>query len=92
MDEFLFWLHYTYLVHDLIRDSMRKGYFIILVLLLQSVNTFAQQDAKQKNPASIFAEDVVKPRMRVIIDNDFGGDPDGLFQLVHSVVPSGLST
>lgn len=23
------------------------------------------------------------PRMRVIVDNDFGGDPDGLFQLAH---------
>jgi purine nucleosidase len=28
----------------------------------------------------------VKPRMRVIIDNDFGGDPDGLFQLVHHLL------
>lgn len=26
------------------------------------------------------------PRMRVIIDNDFSGDPDGLFQLVHHVL------
>lgn len=26
---------------------------------------------------------VVTPRMRVIVDNDFSGDPDGLFQLVH---------
>lgn len=26
---------------------------------------------------------MVKPRMRVIIDNDFSGDPDGLFQLAH---------
>jgi purine nucleosidase len=25
----------------------------------------------------------ITPRMRVIIDNDFGGDPDGLFQLTH---------
>ncbi|MFT3996660.1 MAG: nucleoside hydrolase [Asticcacaulis sp.] len=25
----------------------------------------------------------VKPRQRVIIDNDFSGDPDGLFQLAH---------
>lgn len=24
-----------------------------------------------------------RPRMRVIIDNDFSGDPDGLFQLAH---------
>lgn len=28
----------------------------------------------------------MKPRMRVIIDNDFGGDPDGLFQLIHHLL------
>jgi len=26
---------------------------------------------------------LISPRMRVIADNDFGGDPDGLFQLAH---------
>lgn len=26
------------------------------------------------------------PRMRVIIDNDFSGDPDGLFQLAHHLL------
>ena len=31
-------------------------------------------------------KDLVKPRMRVIVDNDFGGDPDGLFQLVHQIL------
>src|SRR6478609_4674194 len=62
---------------------MRKCYFIILALLLLSINLFAQKD--QKNPP-IFAEEVVKPRMRIIIDNDFGGDPDGLFQLVHHLL------
>jgi inosine-uridine nucleoside N-ribohydrolase len=25
----------------------------------------------------------ITPRQRIIIDNDFGGDPDGLFQLAH---------
>jgi len=39
-----------------------------------------------KKLSSIFPEDVVKPRMRIIIDNDFGGDPDGLFQLVHHLL------
>tara|TARA_R110002167_G_scaffold353147_1_gene566297 strand:- start:2018 stop:2818 length:801 start_codon:yes stop_codon:yes gene_type:complete len=29
---------------------------------------------------------IVKPRMRVIIDNDLGGDPDGLFQLTHHIL------
>ncbi|WP_116788691.1 nucleoside hydrolase [Flavobacterium psychrotrophum] len=28
----------------------------------------------------------IKPRMRVILDNDYAGDPDGLFQLVHHVL------
>ncbi|WP_245188872.1 nucleoside hydrolase [Maribacter dokdonensis] len=28
----------------------------------------------------------MKPRMRVIIDNDLGGDPDGLFQLAHHLM------
>lgn len=32
------------------------------------------------HPVSAFE---VKPRYRVIIDNDFSGDPDGLFQLAH---------
>ena len=31
-------------------------------------------------------EDILQPRMRVIIDNDFGGDPDGLFHLVHQIL------
>lgn len=29
---------------------------------------------------------LVEPRYRVIVDNDFGGDPDGLFQLVHQIL------
>jgi hypothetical protein len=31
----------------------------------------------------------VRPRCRVIIDNDFSGDPDGLFQLAHQVLSPG---
>lgn len=30
--------------------------------------------------------DYTQPRMRIIIDNDFGGDPDGLFQLAEHVL------
>ncbi|MBN1396793.1 MAG: nucleoside hydrolase [Bacteroidetes bacterium] len=34
-----------------------------------------------------FSDDnIIKPRIRVIIDNDFGGDPDGLFQLAHHIL------
>ena len=32
----------------------------------------------------------VKPRLRVIIDNDFGGDPDGLFQLAHALLSASV--
>ena len=31
-------------------------------------------------------DNVIKARCRVIIDNDFGGDPDGLFQLAHHLL------
>jgi inosine-uridine nucleoside N-ribohydrolase len=29
---------------------------------------------------------LIRPRLRVILDNDFSGDPDDLFQLVHHVL------
>ncbi|CAN5239652.1 hypothetical protein BH11BAC6_BH11BAC6_08660 [soil metagenome] len=35
---------------------------------------------------NIFDTSILKPRFRVIIDNDFGGDPDGLFQLAHALL------
>lgn len=61
-----------------------RNYFFQLILFLFITPTFAQS-VPQKTSA-LFAEDMVKPRMRVIIDNDFGGDPDGLFQLVHHLL------
>ena len=54
---------------------MQKLPFLIyLLLLVQPVHTFGQSKTGA-NPAT--------PRMRVIVDNDFSGDPDGLFQLAH---------
>lgn len=32
----------------------------------------------------------IKPRFRVLIDNDFGGDPDGLVQLAHHLLSKGI--
>jgi len=32
----------------------------------------------------------VQPRQRVIIDNDFSGDPDGLFQLAHHLASASI--
>jgi len=60
--------------------------FITVVFCLLSTDLFAQADAQQKKSTALFSEDMVKPRMRIIIDNDFGGDPDGLFQLVHHLL------
>jgi purine nucleosidase len=53
--------------------------FLIGMILLQGFSIYAQND-------SIYYNETVKPRIRVIIDNDFGGDPDGLFQLVHHIL------
>ena len=63
---------------------MKKILLIVLLLLyFLSNDSFAQIDSTQKSASSFFYGDMIKPRIRVIIDNDFGGDPDGLFALVH---------
>lgn len=36
--------------------------------------------------SAMLLDDQTKPRARLIIDNDFGGDPDGLFQLAHHLL------
>lgn len=54
---------------------------VLVVIVLSGTNCFAQ-----KNEAPIFPDSLVQPRMRIIIDNDFGGDPDGLFELVHHLL------
>ncbi|WP_281299261.1 nucleoside hydrolase [Flavobacterium limnophilum] len=53
--------------------------FLIGLILLQGFYIYSQ------NNSEYFSE-TVKPRIRVIIDNDFGGDPDGLFQLAHHIL------
>ncbi len=40
---------------------------------------FAAEKAEEAAP-------LIQKRVRVIIDNDFGGDPDGLFQLAHHLL------
>lgn len=63
---------------------MKKLLTIQLLIFLLFTNLLAQD-----NSSSLFPDGLVKPRMRIIIDNDFGGDPDGLFQLVqHLLSPS----
>ena len=62
-----------------------KGVFLVILCLLHA-KLFAQSNTTPKMSNILFSEDLVKPRMRIIIDNDFGGDPDGLFQLVHHLL------
>lgn len=52
---------------------------LFLIFTLIGVATFGQ------NYSDIY-KDVIDSRVRVIIDNDFGGDPDGLFQLAHHLL------
>src|SRR5438045_625662 len=60
---------------------MPLKFFRICILITVS-HIMAQAVCAQ----NIFDTGIVRPRYRVIIDNDFGGDPDGLFQLAHSLL------
>ncbi|WP_291125936.1 nucleoside hydrolase [Flavobacterium sp. UBA6031] len=51
---------------------------LVGIILLQGWSISAQSNLDYK--------DTVEPRIRVMIDNDFGGDPDGLFQLAHHIL------
>lgn len=48
--------------------------FTLLLFLLKPAPSISQPTGSNA---------LVTPRMRVIVDNDFSGDPDGLFQLAH---------
>jgi len=61
-------------------------YALTLLCFLTSVAGFGQANNTGKKSSPLFPDDLIKPRMRVIIDNDFSGDPDGLFQLVHHLL------
>ena len=53
---------------------------IVSLILFSFIFTIASAQSK-------WAENgLVKPRIRVIIDNDFGGDPDGLFHLAQQLL------
>lgn len=55
---------------------------ITLFLCLFTNLLFAQTNPGKNKIQQMFTGNIT-PRMRVIIDNDFGGDPDGLFELVQ---------
>lgn len=59
---------------------------IFITLFILSVTfTFAQG---QNTPDKF----TITKKIRVIVDNDFGGDPDGLFQLVHLLLSPSVDT
>lgn len=60
-------------------------YKLIYSISIKSLIVFLSLLFAQSQAAAQFG-DLVKPRMRVIVDNDFSGDPDGLFQLAHLVL------
>jgi inosine-uridine nucleoside N-ribohydrolase len=51
-----------------------KTVCLAFLLVACTITAFSQQVASKPT---------VTPRMRIIIDNDFSGDPDGLFALAH---------
>jgi purine nucleosidase len=59
-----------------LRLTSQSRYLACFVWLLLAGLTCAQAQ-----PARMAG--TLPPRMRVIVDNDFSGDPDGLFQLTH---------
>jgi purine nucleosidase len=58
---------------------MKFKVFLFVIVFYSGLNAIAQ------NSPSKFDE-TIKSRVRVIVDNDFGGDPDGLFQLVQQIL------
>ena len=53
-------------------------FILIGVVLLEGLSVNAQNNSTYNK--------TIKSRIRVMIDNDFGGDPDGLFQLAHHIL------
>ena len=56
----------------------------IACLLVMGASFAAENQLRSAEPGPLSSE--VSPRFRVIVDNDFGGDPDGLFQLAHHLL------
>lgn len=62
-----------------------KKLLLLSILFALSLITFRINAQESKKVGSINRE-YSKHQMRLIIDNDFGGDPDGMFQLVHHLL------
>lgn len=57
---------------------------LLSTLVISAALTFHSCSSQAAETAK--SEEDVKVRARVIVDNDFGGDPDGLFQLAHHLL------
>lgn len=64
------------------KNTMKPLATAFLFIVFININTFAQ-DFTQVDFAP---KEYSRQQMRIIIDNDFGGDPDGMFQLVHHLL------
>jgi inosine-uridine nucleoside N-ribohydrolase len=67
------------------KTVIAKVFHLLFICLLSAVcfTASAQQ---------VIGAATVTPRMRVIVDNDFSGDPDGLFQLAHLLLSPSVET
>ncbi len=63
---------------------MKKYALLFIVFTWGATHVSEAQAQKQVNTAA--HQEYTRTQMRLIIDNDFGGDPDGMFQLVHHLL------
>lgn len=60
---------------------LKTSIFLIAFFFINNILS-----AQVSSPELFGKKPIIIPRARVIIDNDFGGDPDGLFQLAHQLL------
>jgi inosine-uridine nucleoside N-ribohydrolase len=68
---------------------MNRTFAHALTTVFVSILSFACLPSSSQQ---LIGTNTVAPRIRVIIDNDFGGDPDGLFQLTHLLLSPSVDT
>lgn len=69
---------------------MKKKNTLVCSLMIGLGLAFFQKGNAQNATDHVLQWEHVQPRMRVIIDNDFSGDPDGLWQLAHHLLSTSV--
>lgn len=64
---------------------MKKKISIVSILFAISLTTF-QPKAQELGKVGLINREYSEHQMRLLIDNDYAGDPDGMFQLVHHLL------